>query len=786
MPPDATNVALARNFALLRLLACPIEDDDPLDGPTNADVVYFLDANIPIFFADPVSDAFLLQIFGGHAAFDLPEVETLAKAEDRLLSAFARHEGDRLPKLLAYRQTHVLRPHLLEIAWRRSRIGQEYIDKSTFADPEDWDRERNYIKAIEREIPKAKDLKKSDAKNFFDIFLTNFLPSMVRQVERLARLNLIVKTELLQNTTIKVWEVQQRANSSLWSFLYEQLMAIRSKHESPQDVHFNVMQDAEALSLVCQYAMDTSNRAAFITFDWNIHRLFDCIYNSDTKIIPSDIKAQLPSYNFVRHPIVYTAFVSEFETTAKKFRLRNFIRDIDLLFHRLIGDACYRRALGDIGYRNKIERIEYLLGPGTDEFHRALRPFAETLSQDILFVHEESAVNAVSAVLESEPYPSDSEDQLDDQIGRADLESVLKIVTKQIEARSGEKATALVKALAAIPIVDTEIDTGEPQLEDEARLILREWSESPPALPRTRSKQLLRDLPGWIRIDQYQFDILNSIVDDTEAFINSLSTLAPKLDERFYLLGALIAAIKDDWALSERYAIIARDFSTTAHDQTRLAESQYWIAVSRRCQRDPGIRMLHTADRQLGKAIRLAKNDIDRLRFESEREALNISIPYHRYFYGERYDDVAERKPASEIAASVDKLIKKFVKTVHVPYDPIGLRLGIQLYSNMCLLNLFSWGLPPKFGADQPRPRPLAKRHFERLQQLCSTKRDITVSIRTQFILHASDFAINANDEAIQRIKKLNLSGDDILIPFTRRMVTDFIALAPNGFGPAQ
>lgn len=796
MTADGANIALARNFALLRLLAMAFEDDDPPGKASATDIHYFLDANVPLFFADPVGDNYLMKIFGGHSAFELPEVEELEQSEARLLPAFAKNEGDRLKGIIGSRPTHVLRPHRLEIGWKQARLQKTVVSDLASLDDAEREKEKDYIKNIEKELQRASRKGSVDPKSFFDIFLANYLPTMVRKVSTLARMKTIFDAGMLRDRKADIWEEYARADNVLWSFFYERLMAIRPP-ESAKDVHFNVMQDAEALALICGYITTTSNKSAFLTFDWTIHRVLNDIFNSNAEI-KSEIKSKLPEENFARHPIIYTALVSGAKSRAFPDHLRGFIRDIDLLFHRLIRDRrCYRRTLGEVAYRNNLEKISYLLEEGTTEFQKAFQPFVEKLSKDILFVHEESAVNAVQVLLGGVKTTL-GDGEADDYLAKGELQSVFDLVNEHIEARSEEKAAALVKTFAAIPFVDADVEAGEPLLVDEARLILSEWATaetshaSLASSASRRTKQLLRNWPGWIRISEAQTALLNEIVDDSETFVNSLLNIPNAIDEEFYLLGALIAAIKNDWVLSERYAIIARSLAENSANDNRLAEARYWVAVSRHYQVDPGLARLVKADRQLERAIDLANaaakshdNTIDKLRFRTERAWISALLPYHQYLYGaDKYplNDSDEGRSAAAVWSTLTSISAEFIKTAHVPYDPISLRLGIHIFSGLCLMALFSWGLPPQFGDDKPQPRSAVKRYVDVLRRLCSQSR-VTVSLRVQFIIHACDFILNGNSTSVLAIKKLKNMEPDVLIPFDQKMLEDFLILAESKKG---
>ena len=196
-----------------------------------------------------------------------------------------------------------------------------------------------------------------------------------------------------------------------------------------------------------------------------------------------------------------------------------------------------------------------------------------------------------------------------------------------------------------------------------------------------------------------------------------------------------MVAIRDEWALSERHAIIAREVAKTSGNVARRAGAEYWIAVSRRHQRDPGIEKLRRAEERLALAIEIATDPIDTLRFRSELETLRISFRSHKHVYNGKYGILGEEDEIApaESYKRIRKIEKDFRATVQWPLGPIEIRLGMQIYVNLCVLWLFSIGMAPGFGAGLVPSEKDGRKNFEALDKICEL-RHTTIPLNIEFV----------------------------------------------------
>jgi hypothetical protein len=231
-----------------------------------------------------------------------------------------------------------------------------------------------------------------------------------------------------------------------------------------------------------------------------------------------------------------------------------------------------------------------------------------------------------------------------------------------------------------------------------------------------RSSLFQRRLPGFLYLDEKQVAYLNTIQNrEYQTVVQELDRGDTMDSAAVGLAVALVAALSGDWRDSERLAMRA---ALRARDEQDLAlerEARYWTALSMRHRVHPGIDKFSEAAGMLREILPVETDLIKKLRIRSELTALDLSIYYHQYYYRtSRSDNYGKAQvDISNVFDELRALARDFLSMVRNPYDAVTARLGTQIFSNIALVALLSFGVPPglpsglAWKADQFPPRYL-------------------------------------------------------------------------------
>ena len=757
---------LARHMALIRLLSLGVKRDADQFKPDKNNTIYILDTNVAIYLADPLTNSHLMSVFKNHSTLKLPAHIKLNRREQNFIHAFALSESESIPQLLRSCSTHMLRPHLIETNWRRIRMARRIqSDLESFED-EERDRERNIAETITEVVrDDSDDANPNRAKSFFEIFLKNYQDSIIKKVHSIERLNRIVKSNILVNKDARHWEQRSKPEKELWSFFYYKLLEYKGQVRDQTEV-FKIIQDAEALSLVCQYSHHSSINCLFLTFDWSIIKLLLDIYTNSQRLeIPDDIRHKLPKYNFVRHPLALSRFVRRADTTLENFRINDFIEEIDSFFDIKEDSPSYKNDLMSIAFEGEF-RSSRAFG-NEDQLLRRIE-------NDLLFVHEESAVSAFANLIEREGIENTK--SWTHNVETNKLTEICNLINEHLDARSSKKNAELCQSFLILPIVDRGRSLSQHELVDEAIIILTELGKTEVSLTKRAPKQLLRNWPGWLKFTENQISILLNMRDRTDEVLNNLSKLPEAGDPELWLVIAVITAVKGNWILSERHAKLAYYYADQNGEIELAAESLYWRAVSIHYQTHPTIARLNQARSLLENAIKLnRRNKKQTLKYETERLWIDVFIPIHNEIYGESYRYDKSSKNYEDLYNRALEIESFFVKTAPQPLNPIDIRLGIHIYSCLCFLDLTSLGLQPGFEKVDKRNTDILRKHHTAIRWFVDNSH-ITIPIRVRFFELAMQYLETPIEQTFDEIRSFLTSDEETLIPFDRAMINYFLS----------
>jgi len=748
-----------RGFARLHLCHTKNQQDN-VSIEQGKTVSYIVDNDVIDLYAQPSKNAHYVQLFPGASVSEgASHGEPLS-----LLKADATSTAHRIFRGVD-RNIVLLKPYAEEVI--DSLLAFWRIDEKKVAYSDQWISAVAEILSSVHAIPLESRWDKFQ--ELLDLIPVEVLYALAVDVGTpVRRINRLFEENILKAPPEEA--VQRQRADPEWDDLFDELYEAKrhqiSLRHKAEKLRQNVTRDVTALVQCVRLNSEekAATRYLLLTGDSHINALIDKRY------LRGVVPAHWPEFNFVRHPVSFSIFLSSpqyisenmmsaFEVLA--LLLTSFIKgkqEGEILFQLVHGheknirEEWQKRLSGKNAYSRIVENISSAIVKDINSCRRgSLMAQEEVMTR--LFEELEKKGCAVP---------------------KKARHALIQLFAEGIDARNREISKA-----AGVLGLQLQRAPQEVATDTIVKLVLSVIQKEPSEVEERGELVGWRRLPTFLRFDGEIVTYLEAMVANRHHAQLSpfLETMTKTPACEIYLTNAFIFGLLGKWEDAERQAELGLKIRVESSDSRMAVEEfEYFWSVATRLRRDPGAIRHLEAVRIMDRMTRETK-ECD-LRYLSEAIAQKISYQYHCYFYDGEYSNYVDEININDLEQKVQLAHERYQQESRDATDEVNLRCGTQIYGNACLLYILADG---HVGGLQTRltPRYPIDEYLKNLEVVVNRRGGVAqTSFYVDFILNATKWMREkdkTNRRAILQHMHDIFDGRRVVLPYDRKKYEDFI-----------